>query len=63
MIEFDCCDCGIHVVAIIPEKAPEPPLCAMCLFVPGWFEDPQLVAMIDPRRPWPWPISKMGSET
>lgn len=50
MIEFDCCECGLHVVAIVAERLPEPPLCAWCLFRPGWHEDAQLVKIIDPER-------------
>jgi hypothetical protein len=42
MVEFDCCECGVHVVAVATEKVPEPPLCAMCLHMPSWFEDPEL---------------------
>ena len=42
MIEFDCCECRQHVVAIVAEKAPEPPLCALCVSLPGWHEDPKL---------------------
>jgi hypothetical protein len=42
MVEFDCCECGAHIVAGAAEKPPEPPLCAICLFLPGWQEDPKL---------------------
>jgi hypothetical protein len=48
VIEFDCCECGRHIVAITVEKTPEPPLCAHCLHLPGWHEDPTLRAMLDP---------------
>ncbi len=42
MIEFDCCECGRHVVAVIPDQPPEPPLCAHCLYLPGWHEEETL---------------------
>jgi hypothetical protein len=42
VIEFECVDCGIYVYAVCVDKVPEPPLCAMCLFLPNWFEDPRL---------------------
>lgn len=42
MIEFDCCECRAHVVDVIKEAPPEPPLCATCLHMPGWYEDPAL---------------------
>jgi hypothetical protein len=56
--EFDCLECGRHIVRFAPadaglaprfraaDKAPE--LCAHCLFLPGWREDPRLVAIFDP---------------
>lgn len=48
MIEYDCCECKIHVVLITGDKAPEPPLCATCMMIPGWHEDPELRAILDP---------------
>lgn len=45
MIEFDCCECKQHVVAIVAEKPPEPPLCALCVAMPGWHEDAALRVM------------------
>ena len=50
MVEFDCCECGHHIIAIVAEKAPEPPLCATCIALPYWFENPDLVKIIDPLR-------------
>lgn len=46
MIEFDCCECTTHVVDVIRDKPPEPPLCALCLHLPGWHEDPKLRAIL-----------------
>lgn len=51
MVEFDCCECGDHIVAIVAEKVPEPPLCATCLYLPGWKENPKLRAVFDPEAP------------
>ena len=50
MIEFDCCECGLHIVAIVADKPPEPPLCAYCLNIPGWHEDVELRAILNPER-------------
>jgi hypothetical protein len=50
MIEYDCRDCGVHVYAIGIEHVPEPPLCLQCKHMPGWLDDPRLVAMFDPER-------------
>jgi hypothetical protein len=50
MIQFECCECHQHVIAIVLDKPPEPPLCALCIAMPSWFEDPKLVAMFAPER-------------
>lgn len=44
MIEFTCCECRRRVSVVGPgfEKIPEPPLCAACLMLPGWINDPFL---------------------
>lgn len=47
-VEYDCCECGRHIVAIVAEAPPVPPLCAECVFLPSWHEDPQLRAILDP---------------
>lgn len=47
-VEFDCIECGHHIVGITLEKVPEPALCAHCLFLPQWFTDPELRRVIDP---------------
>ena len=39
--EFDCCECGSHVIAF-DRHAPDPALCALCLFLPGWFREERL---------------------
>jgi hypothetical protein len=48
MVEFNCCECKRHIVAVGLEKIPQPPLCAVCIFLPSWFEDQRLRAMLDP---------------
>jgi hypothetical protein len=47
MIEFDCTECGRHVVRF---ELPPPGilLCVECVFSPGWFHDPQLRFVFDP---------------
>lgn len=45
--EFDCCECGQHVI-LICGTVTEPPLCAACLTIPGWLQIPTLRAMLDP---------------
>lgn len=49
-IEFICCECGRHIIAVALELLPEPPLCGACLHVPGWFKDPQLRRALDPEH-------------
>jgi hypothetical protein len=40
--EFVCCECKRNIVLVGTLKRPEPPLCAHCLSIPGWHEDPLL---------------------
>lgn len=47
-VEFDCVECGMHIVFIIGELAPTPRLCAECIALPGWFTDPVLRKILDP---------------
>jgi hypothetical protein len=49
-VEFDCSDCGTHIIAIVEDKPPYGALCALCLHLPGWFSNPQLVAIYGPER-------------
>jgi hypothetical protein len=45
--EFDCCECGRHIV-VISGPVPDLPFCGACLFVPGWYRNPDLIQHIDP---------------
>jgi hypothetical protein len=47
--EFDCCECGRHIIQIAGPVS-EFGLCAACTFMPGWLDDPKLVAVLDPDR-------------
>lgn len=38
MIEFDCSECGRHIVAIVVDEIPEAGLCALCVALPSWHE-------------------------
>jgi hypothetical protein len=44
MAEFDCCECGRHIISYGygSDRPPEPPLCAACLMLPGWPSIPEL---------------------
>jgi len=44
MAEFDCCECGRHIISygFGSDRPPEPPLCAACLMIPGWPSIPEL---------------------
>lgn len=50
--EFDCADCGRHIVRIIPSA--EGAYCAECLHYPGWFEVPLLCWVLDRELWWEW---------
>lgn len=45
--EFDCVDCGDHVVRIGPCPM-NIQLCALCLHMPGWIDNPELVQIFRP---------------
>lgn len=45
-VEFDCVGCGRHIVRFA--APPGADTCAECTFSPGWFRDPELVALLDP---------------
>ncbi len=48
VVEYDCCDCGRHILNFTYDAVPQPPLCGACLLVPGWFDVPELRRIIDP---------------
>lgn len=45
--EFDCVECGRHIVVIAGPRS-EFGLCAACICMPGWHRDPQLRRMLNP---------------
>jgi hypothetical protein len=50
--EFDCSECGRHIVVIAGEVN-EARLCASCLTPPGWFREPAIRAILDPEHDGP----------
>jgi hypothetical protein len=38
--EFDCCECGVHVIGCVP--SPLHPYCALCVWLPGWWRSAEL---------------------
>ena len=45
--EFDCAECGRHIIQMIPDDRH---LCAECIFMPGWFKNDDLRAVLDPEH-------------
>jgi hypothetical protein len=45
MVDFICCECKRRVSVVGPgfDEVPKPPLCAACLLMPGWIDDPVLL--------------------
>ncbi len=44
--EFNCSECGRLIVNMV---GPVPfDLCATCISLPGWMDDPELVRVLDP---------------
>lgn len=50
MIEFDCEECGRNVIAVVEDKPRVPAICSVCTYVPKWYDDLNLVRIIDPER-------------
>jgi len=38
--EFDCCECGVHVICCVP--SPIHPYCELCVWRPGWWRNEKL---------------------
>jgi hypothetical protein len=38
--DFNCCECGVHIVGCVP--SPLHPYCALCVWYPGWWRDPAM---------------------
>jgi hypothetical protein len=51
-VEFRCSECGRHIIQICgPDPATTFHLCAACLALPGWHNDPELRQRLDPDGP------------
>jgi hypothetical protein len=65
MTEFDCVECGWHVVLMVPASNTRLKLCMQCVSLPGWHEDYELRRIFGgaPRgAAWPfdWPKPRNG---
>jgi hypothetical protein len=45
--EFVCVECKREIVRIVGHRN-DPDLCSACLFLPGWWRDPELRKRMDP---------------
>ncbi|HEY8136221.1 MAG TPA: hypothetical protein VIF61_00175 [Methylocystis sp.] len=48
--EFDCIECGRHIVTFVLVAGAEHSLCVACLLPPGWFKDLAFRAVLDPEH-------------
>ena len=48
--EFDCCECGRHIIVLSSAMPPDIRLCGVCQHMPGWYRFPEVRAMIDPEH-------------
>lgn len=46
--EFDCIECGQHIVSLCVHTGEEHGLCAACLMNPGWFKIKAVRELIAP---------------
>lgn len=50
-LEFDCAECGRHIIHFGP--APAAPLrCSTCIEIPDWYRDAELRAVLEPDPDW-----------
>jgi hypothetical protein len=57
MDEFDCIECGRHIILFCGPATHH--RCAACVCLPGWFNDPELARVLDPDwRPEDLPASR-----
>lgn len=57
-VEFDCVECGRSIIRIVSTDTER--LCAECLWLPGWFNEPEIAALLDPyndRKPPPHEVT------
>lgn len=53
--EFDCADCGRHVVSF--GGPPGQDRCAVCMTLPGWWLDPEIRRYFEPDPDWQPPAA------
>ncbi len=59
--EFDCVECGRHII-VVAGPVTQFRLCATCIMLPGWVDDDELCAMLDPDCPrGGWGCSRANS--
>jgi hypothetical protein len=58
--EFDCIECGRHIVRITALRDMLPKLCGHCLTMPGWFRNPELHEKFAPEGLDNLPDHEMG---
>ena len=61
--EFDCVECGRHVLRFALPNPADLMLCCECVFYPGWFKDDKLAFILDPsglRNPPPHELDDLG---
>lgn len=46
--EFDCLECGRHIVVVFAPAWIQEDLCGLCIHHPGWFHSDVLRGILDP---------------
>ena len=45
-LRFNCCECGTPIIRVVDTG--EGPICATCIHLPRWFDNPVLCKTLDP---------------
>jgi hypothetical protein len=48
MQEFDCIECGQHIVRFIDDQPCAAKLCGHCFYIPGWFRNEDMRKLLAP---------------
>lgn len=55
-VEFDCSECGTHIIVFTLDEVPYGALCALCLALPGWHESFDLRTIFGEATGAAWPF-------
>jgi hypothetical protein len=61
--EFDCIECGRHIVRLIDDQPCAAKLCGHCFYIPGWFRHDDVRKLLAPEGLNNLPAHEKGGPT